>query len=153
VTAPSFRAASPVDRDAVVAFWTAEGLTRPWNPPAEDFAQFCDAPHAALLLAEDPRGIAATVAVGEDGHRAWAYYVAARSDLRGRGWGRAAMRAAEAWAASRGLPKLQLMVRESNSTVLGFYGHLGYRDSAVRVMERWLDPDRVRLAQANADAR
>ena len=148
-----FRTATAADRDAVIAFWEAEGLTRPWNPPAADFAQFCDAPHATLLVAEAGGRIAATVAVGEDGHRAWVYYLATRSDLRRQGWGRTAIAAAEAWAATRGLPKIQLMVREGNAANFGIYGRLGYADSGVRVLERWLDPARAELAEAKSDGR
>jgi ribosomal protein S18 acetylase RimI-like enzyme len=37
--------------------------------------------------------------------------------------------AAEAWLAARGIWKVQLLVRRENEAVLGFYDHLGYRDT------------------------
>lgn len=36
-----------------------------------------------------------TVMVGHDGHRGWVYYLATASEVRGRGYGRALMLAAE----------------------------------------------------------
>jgi ribosomal protein S18 acetylase RimI-like enzyme len=58
---------------------------------------------------------------------------------RGTGLGRELMAAAEAWVAERGIPKLMLMVRSSNTAVLGFYDALGYAVEETAVLSRWLD--------------
>lgn len=58
---------------------------------------------------------------------------------RGRGHGRALVKAAEAWLAARGIRKLELMVRTTNAAVKGFYERLGYREEPVAVLARWLD--------------
>ena len=83
--------------------------------------------------------VVGTVMVGFDGHRAWAYYLAVHPDARGAELGRALMRAAERWAAARGAPKIELMVREGNEAALGFYDALGYRSEPVAVLSRRLD--------------
>jgi ribosomal protein S18 acetylase RimI-like enzyme len=49
------------------------------------------------------------------------------------------MKAAEAWLVERGAVKLQLMVRESNTAVTGFYDRLGFTDADVRVLAKRLD--------------
>lgn len=49
------------------------------------------------------------------------------------------MRSCEEWAAARGIPKLQLMVRTGNEDVLAFYGRLGYEENGVVVLGRRLD--------------
>src|SRR5690606_31194730 len=52
----------------------------------------------------------------------------------------------------RGRTKLQLLVRRSNAPVMGFYEHLGYEESAVAVLQKWLDPARERAFRENPDA-
>ena len=84
--------------------------------------------------------LAGTVMVGDDGHRGWVYYLAVAEGQRGAGLGRALMAAAEAWLAARGVPRLNLMVREGNAAVLGFYAALGYRTSGVAVLQKDLSP-------------
>lgn len=125
--------------EAVVALWEACGLTRPWNPPRADIARARGRPNSELLLALDGERLLGTVMVGEDGHRGWVYYLAVDPGRRGRGLGRALMAAAEAWLRARGIRKLELMVRRSNSAVTGFYARLGYREEPVVVLARWLD--------------
>ena len=84
--------------------------------------------------------LVATVMVGDDGHRGWVYYLAVEDGRRRRGLGRAMLRAAEAWLAGRGAPKLHLMVRAANAAVLGFYATLGYAPSEVVVLQKTLGP-------------
>jgi hypothetical protein len=35
---------------------------------------------------------------------------------------------------------------------MGFYEHLGYEESAVAVLQKWLDPARERAFRENPDA-
>jgi len=132
------RPALPADRVAVIAAWEAAGLTRPWNDPGDDFDRALAGPTSTVLVGVDDATVIATAMAGEDGHRGWVYYLAVREDARGRGLGRAMMAAAEDWLRARGAVKVQLMVRESNAGVIGFYEALGYEDAAVRVLGRRL---------------
>jgi ribosomal protein S18 acetylase RimI-like enzyme len=120
--------------EAAVALWEACGLTRPWNDPRAD-ARLALAGETSTILAHH-RGaaLAATAMVGADGHRGWVYYLAVDPALRGQGLGEAMMRAAEAWIAARGLPKIQLMVRADNAAVIAFYKAIGYATEDVTVM-------------------
>ncbi len=79
-----------------------------------------------------------SVMVGADGHRGWVYYLAVAPKSQHHGIGASLMHAAEAWLRERGVPKVQLMVRDSNSQVLGFYANLGYEDAHTTVLARWL---------------
>jgi len=149
---------SPVtwdDERAVVALWEAAGLTRPWNDPAADLRSALESPTSTVLGARLHDGalldgtlldsalpdssLVGTVMVGYDGHRGWVYYLAVDEAQRGTGLGRALMVAAEAWLVSQGAPKVQLMVRTTNTAVLGFYAALGYTDQSCVVLGRRTD--------------
>ena len=68
-----------------------------------------------------PRQPGKVFAVGHDGHRGWVYYVAVHPSRRGQGLGRELMAGAERWVAGRGIPKMQLMVRSTNTGTREFY--------------------------------
>lgn len=134
------RPAREEDEAAAVALWRACSLVASYNDPHADF-RFARAGAASdVLVAEGAGGhVIGSVMVGHDGHRGWLYYVAADPDARSRGIGREVVRAAEAWLRDRGVRKAQLLVRRSNAGVVGFYERLGFEESAVVVMQRWLD--------------
>jgi ribosomal protein S18 acetylase RimI-like enzyme len=80
-----------------------------------------------------------TAMVGHDGHRGWVYYLAVRSDHRRAGLGRDLMNASERWLVQRDVPKINLMVRTTNSAVIAFYEALGYQDGEVVVLGKFLN--------------
>lgn len=129
--------------EPAVTLWRQVGLTRPWNDPLADIRLALASPAATVLAGRLEGRLVATAMVGADGHRGWVYYLAVSPEVRGRGYGEAMMRAAERWAAARGAPKIQLMVRSENAAVLGFYEAIGYERSDVVVMARWLREDAV----------
>ena len=127
------------DRDAVVSLWSACNLVVPWNDPESDIALCRSKPANAVLLVGVLGGrIVASVMVGHDGHRGWLYYLACDPQHRGRGFGGAMVAAAEDWLAAQGMPKVHLLVRETNTAVQGFYERLGYARSPVTMMQKWL---------------
>jgi ribosomal protein S18 acetylase RimI-like enzyme len=48
------------------------------------------------------------------------------------------VQAAEDWLRQRGIVKVQLLVRETNTKVVSFYEHLGFEVAPRVVMSRWL---------------
>ena len=125
------------DAEAAVGLWERCGLTRPWNPPEEDFARAVAGPTSAVLGGVDGTVLVTTAMVGHDGHRGWLYYVAVDPDRRRSGLGRAGVTAAEAWLVAAGAPKVQLMVREGNDDAVAFWRVLGYDVEATSVLSRW----------------
>jgi ribosomal protein S18 acetylase RimI-like enzyme len=123
---------------AAVELWEAAGLTRPWNDPLADLRRALGGPASTVLAGLDGELLLATAMVGHDGHRGWVYYLAVRDDARGRGHGRAMMRACEAWLAERDIVKLNLMIRADNTGARGFYAALGYGSDDVIVLSRRL---------------
>jgi ribosomal protein S18 acetylase RimI-like enzyme len=127
------------DVATVIALWQACDLTRPWNDPASDIALARRGPNSTVLIGRDGDTIVATAMVGHDGHRGWVYYVAADPALRGKGYGRAIMNAAEEWLHAAGIAKLQLLVRPENSGVAAFYQSIGFGEQKILFFTKWLD--------------
>ncbi len=126
------------DKAAVVALWQSCALTRPWNDPGVDFDRAVDGPASDVLLVRDGAMIVGSVMVGEDGHRGWVYYLAVCPTRRRAGLGRALMGAAERWMRLRGVPKLQLMIRDGNDAAQAFYRALGLERQPVVTMGKFL---------------
>lgn len=133
---PTIRAIEDADVPAVIALWHEAGVARPWNDPATDIAFARRGPHGTVLVAEVGGRIVASAMAGEDGHRGWLYYVAVAPGQQGTGLGRRMVEAGEAWLAARGVWKVQLLVRRENEGVLGFYDHLGYRDTQAVCLQK-----------------
>jgi ribosomal protein S18 acetylase RimI-like enzyme len=131
-----FREIEEGDIEEIVALWTACGLTRPWNDPYKDIAFARAGTASTILVAAESGRVTATAMVGHDGHRGMLYYVAVEPSLQRQGLGKAAVRAAEAWLAERGVWKVNLLVRAENAAVKGFYEALGYEVNPVMCMAR-----------------
>jgi ribosomal protein S18 acetylase RimI-like enzyme len=129
------------DEAAVVGLWQACGLTRPWNDPRKDIARKLVVQRELFLVGEVDRQVIATAMAGYEGHRGWVNYLAVAPGWRGRGHGADLMRHIEHHLTSAGCPKINLLVRASNASVLEFYRRLGYlQDDAVPLGKR-LIPD------------
>ncbi|WP_207481133.1 GNAT family acetyltransferase [Arenibaculum pallidiluteum] len=137
------RPAAAGDEDTVVALWRACGLTVPWNDPVMDFRRALGREGSDILVGELAGAVVASAMVGHDGHRGWLYYVATDPACRGRGFGRHVTAAAEDWVRAQGIRKIMLMVRATNTAVLGFYDSLDFAPSQVVVLQKWLDGTRA----------
>lgn len=135
------RSYAPADYDAVVALWERCDLRVSYNDPKRDIALWRASANAEIFLGIAQGRIVASVCVGHDGHRGNPYYVAVDPEARGRGYGREMMRHAEAWLARLGIPKMNVMIRDTNKPVRAFYAAIGYQDTPRLVMGRWLTPD------------
>jgi ribosomal protein S18 acetylase RimI-like enzyme len=134
----AIRAASETDEADVTALWHNCNLTASYNDPATDFRFARGKPSSDVLVAVERGEIVGSVMVGHDGHRGWLYYVAVAPQHQKKGIGRALVKAAEQWLSECGVPKVHLMVRETNTAVVEFYAHIGY-DPMPRVnMQKWL---------------
>ena len=129
------------DVATVIDLWDRCGLLRPWNNPMQDIALARTNSTSTILVGLVDGLPAATAMAGFDGHRGWVFYVAVDPAHRRRGLGRQIMEAAEAWLRTQGAPKLQLMIRQTNSAVIDFYERLGFTDQKVVVMGKFLSAE------------
>lgn len=134
----AIRSASEDDEDAVVALWCDCGLTMPYNDPAQDFRFARGKPSSDVLVAAEAGGIVGSVMAGHDGHRGWLYYVAVAPARRRQGIGRRLVGAGEDWLRARGVPKVHLMVRETNAGIVEFYAGIGYHPMPRIALQKWL---------------
>jgi GNAT superfamily N-acetyltransferase len=140
VTPPEIRPFRDGDRSQVIALWRDCGLTIPANDPTRDI-DFCRiSGHGEVFVAELGGMVVGTVMAGHDGHRGWLYYVATSPDFRGRGLARTLVRHAEAWLANKGVAKIELMIRDTNTVVRSFYEKIGYELEPRLIMSRRLAP-------------
>ena len=121
-----FSEACDDDVGDVIALWQAAGLTRPWNDPHRDIAFARQCANSTVLVARRDGALIASAIAGHDGHRGTVYYLGVAPDMRGTGLGRRMMVAVEDWLRGQGIWKINLMVREDNTAVAGFYDASGY---------------------------
>ena len=129
------------DQTAVVALWQACELTRPWNDPVKDIARKQGIQPEWFLVGELDGAVIASVMFGYDGHRGWMNYLAVVPERQGQGHAKALIAQGEALLLAAGCPKISLMVRRSNTQVLGFYQALGYGQDDVVSLGKRLIPD------------
>ena len=135
----AFRQAQDTDVESIVSLWKTCGLTRPWNDPYKDI-QFARAGETSMVLVGFfEERIVASVMAGHDGHRGVLYYLAVDPAFQKRGFGRAAVAAAEAWLRERGVWKINLMVRSDNEKAGSFYERLGYEINPVTSFGKRID--------------
>lgn len=137
---PEIRPLKDSEIDAVVQLWRDCDLVRPWNDAQADIALARKSGAADVLVAATAVGaIVGSAMVGNDGHRGWFYYVAVAPSLQKSGLGRRLIAAGEDWMRARGVEKAQLIIRDTNVKVRGFYEQLGYGVQPRVLMARWLD--------------
>jgi len=133
------REARPADKPAVINLWDRCALTRPWNDPSHDFDFAYGGTASGVVVLEEAGIIIGAALVGHDGHRGSTYYVGVEPNHEHRGAGRALMTAVEDWLRSRGVWKINLLVRRDNVGVISFYEKLGYGDQDCVALGKRLD--------------
>ena len=128
------------DEEQVIDLWRRCRLIVPHNDPRRDI-QRKQTVQPELFLVGDIRGaVVATAMAGYDGHRGWINYLAVAPELQRMGIGRQIMEAAEAGLRELGCPKINLLVRTSNTSVIAFYEQIGFAlDEVVSMGKRLVD--------------
>ena len=128
------------DRHEVAALWGRVFPGEPQrNAPRRVIDEKALMKDGLFFVAVLDSHVVGTVMAGYDGHRGWIYRLAVLPEYRGKGIATGLMRKAEAALVACGCAKVNLQVRESNETAVGFYRSLGYeveeRVSLGRVLE------------------
>jgi len=129
------------DEEEVIKLWEKCGLVVPWNNPQLDIERKLNENAKEILIGLVEKEIVATTFVGYDGHRGWVYYLGVKPKYRKMGFGNHLMEAAEQHLIKFGCPKINIMVRKSNSDVINFYESIGYKKDNVITLSKRLIPD------------
>ena len=129
------------DRKSVLKLWDTCGLMRPWNDPDRDIDRKMQFQPELFLVGTINSKIMASAMAGYDGHRGSVFYLAIHPDHQGSGLGKDLMSHIESLLVSLGCPKLNIVVRSSNESVLEFYDKLSYAPDDVVSMGKRLIAD------------
>lgn len=129
------------DEKIIIQLWEECGLTVPWNNPQLDIDRKLRENSEEFLVGQIDDEIMATAIVGFDGHRGWVYYLGVKPKYRSEGFGNQMMKVAEKHLINIGCPKINIMVRESNSKVINFYEAIGYEKQNIVTLGKRLIPD------------
>ncbi len=128
-------------KQQVIELWIACNLTRPWNDPTLDIQRKLDDSPDLFYLAWIKDILAGTCMAGYDGHRGSIYYLGVAPQFQGKGVAQRLVEHGEKHLTKIGCPKINLMVRRTNTPVIGFYEKVGYRDDPVVVLSKRLVND------------
>ncbi|MEZ4630498.1 MAG: GNAT family acetyltransferase [Deinococcales bacterium] len=129
------------DEEAVIALWQRCGLVRPWNNPKLDIERKLQKDPDLFLVGLENALLVASLMGGYEGHRGVVNYLAVSPDYQHKGYGQAMMAEIEAKLKARGCPKINLLVRSSNTQVIGFYEQLGYKQEETVCLGKRLIED------------
>lgn len=129
----SFRIVKYVPRyqSAVIDLWKKTNLIVPQNDPAEDIRRKLDFQPELFFVGLLNGQIIGSVMAGYEGHRGWLNYLAVSPQYQRRGYGRKLVEKAIKELRKLGCPKVNLNVRKSNASVIGFYERLGFKEDDV----------------------
>jgi ribosomal protein S18 acetylase RimI-like enzyme len=131
------------DEPAVVDLWSRVFPDdRPWNAAAAIVARKLAQADGLFFVATRNDAVVGAVIAGYDGQRGWIHHLAVDPSARRRGVGRALVARAEAGLATRGCPKVNLQLLESNREVIAFYERLGFAMEPRVSMGKALAPSR-----------
>lgn len=118
-------------RAAVVDLWKKCGLVVPQNDPVEDIRRKLEFQPGLFFVGLLDGGIVGSIMVGYEGHRGWINYLAVAPECQKHGYGRMLVQEAIRELKKKGCLKVNLQVRRSNTSVIEFYKHLGFKEDDV----------------------
>lgn len=129
------------DRQTVIKLWRRCGLVVAWNDPEADIDRKLRVDPELFVVGLAGSRLVATAMGGYDGHRGSLYYLAVDAEQQGRGYGRKIADYLADLLEQRGCPKLNIMVRSSNTRMIDFYHRLGFKTDEVVCLGKRLIED------------
>lgn len=113
------------------------GVLVPQNNPLVDIQRKLDDSPELFLMGILDSQLIATAMAGYEGHRGCINYLAVAPHLQKQRYGRRLMAHVECILRERGCPKINLLVRTTNQSVIAFYRRLGFScDDVVSMGKR-----------------
>ncbi len=125
----------------VIDLWATCDLSKPWNDPILDIQRKLIHSPDLFYLAWIKDILVGSFMAGYDGHRRWIYYLGVAPQFQGKGIAKQLVEHGENHLIKIGCPKINLMVRKTNTPAIGFYKTKGYKDDPVVVLSKRLVTD------------
>ncbi|MGI9538354.1 MAG: GNAT family acetyltransferase [Desulfocapsaceae bacterium] len=129
------------DCKTVIELWRRCGLVVSWNDPVGDIDRKMKVDPELFVVGLVNDKVIATVMGGYDGHRGTMFYLAVDERHQGQGYGRKIVEYVSELLGKRGCPKVNIMIRSSNSRVIDFYHRLGFNADEVVCLGKRLIKD------------
>jgi ribosomal protein S18 acetylase RimI-like enzyme len=121
----------------VVDLWRRCNLIVPWNDPVEDIQKKVDFQPELFFVALLNGQVIGSIMVGYEGRRGWLNYLGVLPDYQKQGYGRKLVERAIDELRKLGCLKVNVQIRNSNSSAVGFYKRLGFKgDNVVSLGKR-----------------
>jgi len=117
--------------DDVVDLWKKCNLVVPQNDPVEDIRKKVEFQPEFFLIGLLDGKVIGSIMVGYEGHRGWINYLAVIPEYQRRGYGGQLVQKSIDELRKIGCLKVNLQVRNTNTAVINFYKHLGFKDDNV----------------------
>jgi len=121
----------PKYQEAIIDLWKKCNLIVPQNDPIEDIQKKLDFQPDLFLSALLDGQLIGSVMAGYEGHRGWLNYLAVLPEYQKRGYGRRLVKRAVEELRKLGCLKVNVQIRKSSPSAIGFYKHLGFKDDNV----------------------
>lgn len=115
----------------VVDLWKKCNLVAPQNDPVEDIQKKVEFQPELFLIGLLDSKVISSIMVGYEGHRGWINYLAVAPEYQKQGYGRQLVQKGIDELRRIGCLKVNLQVRNTNTAVINFYKHLGFKDDNV----------------------
>jgi ribosomal protein S18 acetylase RimI-like enzyme len=116
---------------AVVDLWRKCNLIVPQNDPVDDIHKKIEFQPDLFFIGLLGGQVVGSIMVGYEGHRGWINYLAVAPEYQKRGYGTKLVLKAIGELKKLGCLKINLQVRRSNTSVVEFYNHLGFKEDDV----------------------
>ena len=123
---PRVRNATAADTDAIVELWELAGMLRAMPTPRQDLAAVLAHDPDLALVAERSGRVAGVLLAAFGGHQGWLRGLTVHPSARREGLGILLVAEAERRLAARGVPVVNILVRDTNEGGNAFWERLGY---------------------------
>jgi ribosomal protein S18 acetylase RimI-like enzyme len=117
--------------DYVVDLWKKCNLVVPQNDPVEDIQKKVEFQPELFFIGLLDGKVIGSIMVGYEGHRGWINYLAVIPEYQRRGYGGQLVQKSIDELRKMGCLKVNQQVRNTNTAVINFYKHLGFKDDNV----------------------
>ncbi|MCD6322722.1 MAG: GNAT family acetyltransferase [Clostridiales bacterium] len=126
------------EKNDVIQLWYECGLLHPPNDPVDEIKVKTNFQPELFLVGEIDDKIMATIMLGFEGRRGWINYLCILPRYQGMGYGSELVQHGMEVLRNLGAPKINLLIRPTNTKVKAFYKKLGFEiEDAVLMSHRF----------------